>query len=129
MSESLSLLPHLERLLRRIDSQESPLVHVWGWPGTGRELLLEALLERERRFAVGLPWAAFESDDALRSAIEEAHGQGARWLVASGEPGDRLAQAERWLRPGQRLVFASGSRFRGAHLPMAVIPPQEMLLS
>ena len=129
MSESLSLLPHLERLLRRIDSQESPLVHVWGWPGTGRELLLEALLQRERRFAVGLPWAAFESDDALRSAIEEAHGQGARWLVASGEPGDRLAQAERWLRPGQRLVFASGSRFRGARLPMAVIPPQEMLLS
>lgn len=129
MAESLSLLPHLERLLRRIDSLESPLVHVWGWPGSGGEALLEALLARERSFAVGLPLAAFESDDALRNALEEAHGRGARWLVASGDPGDRLARAERWLRPGQRLIFASGSRWRGARLSMAVVPPQEVLLS
>lgn len=128
MAESLSLLPHLERLLRRIDSLESPLVHVWGWPGSGREALLEALLARERS-AVGLPLAAFESDEALRHAFEEANERDARWLVASGDPGDRLARAERWLRPGQRLVFASGARWRGERLSMAVIPPQEMLLS
>lgn len=128
MAESLSLLPHLERLLKRVDSLESPLVQVWGWPGSGREALLEALLERERS-AVGLPLAAFESDDALRGALDEAAGRDARWLVASGDPGDRLARAERWLRPGQRLVFASGSRWRGERLSMAVVPPQEMLLS
>ncbi|HKV12977.1 MAG TPA: BTAD domain-containing putative transcriptional regulator [Thermoanaerobaculia bacterium] len=129
MSEALSLLPHLERLLWRIDSLESPLVHVWGWPGSGREALLEALLEREGRFAVGLPLAAFETDDALRESLEEAHGRGARWLVAGGDPGDRLARAERWLRPGQRLVFASGARWRGERLSLGVVPPQEMLLS
>lgn len=129
MAESSSLLPQVDRLLRRIEVLESPLVHVWGWPGTGRGALLEALLERERRFALGLPLAAFDSDDALRGAIEEAHGQGARWLVAHGDPGELLARTERWLRPGQRLVFASGCRCRGASLPTAVVPPQEMLLS
>lgn len=129
MAESPSLLPQVDRLLRRIEALESPLVHVWGWPGTGRAALLEALLERERRLAVGLPLAVFDSDEALRSAIEEAHEQGARWLVAPAEPGDRLASTERWLRPGQRLVFASGCRCRGASLPTAVVPPQEMLLS
>jgi DNA-binding SARP family transcriptional activator len=129
MAESPSLLPQVDRLLRRIEVLESPLVHVWGWPGTGRAALLEALLERERRLAVGLPLAAFDSDEALRGAIEEAHGQGVRWLVAPADPGERLARTERWLRPGQRLVFASGCRCRGASLPTAVIPPQEMLLS
>jgi DNA-binding SARP family transcriptional activator len=129
MPESPSLLPQVDRLLRRIEVLESPLVHVWGWPGSGRQALLEAFLERERRFAVGLPLAAFDSDDALRNAIEEAHGQGARWLVAPAEPGERLARMERWLRPGQRLVYASGCRCRGTSLPTAVLPPQEMLLS
>lgn len=129
MPESPSLLPQVDRLLRRIELLESPLVHVWGWPGSGRAAVLEALLERERRSAVGLPLAVFDSDDALRGAIEEAHGQGARWLVAPAKPGERLARAERWLRPGQRLVFASGCRCRGASLPTAVLPPQEMLLS
>ena len=43
MAESPSLLPQVDRLLRRIETLESPLVHVWGWPGTGRAALLEAL--------------------------------------------------------------------------------------
>lgn len=127
--ESSHLLPHLDRLLRRIGTLESPLVQIWGWPGTGRAALLEALLERHGSSAVGLPLGAFDGRDTLRNAVEEAYEAGARWLVASGEPGERLAEAARWLRPGQRLVFAGARRWSEASLPLAVIPPQEMLLS
>lgn len=127
--ESSHLLPHLDRLLRRIEALESPLIQVWGWPGTGRASLLEAFLDRQGPFAVGLPLGAFEEPEILRAAVEEAYEGRARWLVASGEPGERLAEAVRWLRPGQRLVFAGGRRWNEASLPLAVIPPQEMLLS
>ncbi|RPH55455.1 hypothetical protein EHM82_05300, partial [bacterium] len=128
-AESSHLLPHLDRLLRRTETVESPLVQVWGWPGTGRAALLEAFVERQGAFAVGLPLGAFDSRDMLQNAVEEAYEAGARWLVASGERGERLAEAARWLRPGQRLLFAGARRWSEASLPLAVIPPQEMLLS
>ncbi|MFP5288207.1 MAG: hypothetical protein ACLGI9_20900, partial [Thermoanaerobaculia bacterium] len=127
--ESPHLLPHLDRLLRRIEALESPLIQIWGWPGTGRTALLEAFLDRQGSSAIGLPLATFDNREMLRAAVEEAYEGGARWLVASGEPGERLAEAARWLRPSQRLVFAGGRRWSEASLPLAVIPPQEMLLS
>jgi DNA-binding SARP family transcriptional activator len=127
--ESTHLLPHLDRLLRRIEALESPLIQIWGWPGTGRAALLEAFLDSQGSSAVGLPLGVFDSREMLQAAVEEAYEGGARWLVASGEPGDRLAEAARWLRPGQRLVFAGGRRWSEASLPLAVVPPQEMLLS
>jgi DNA-binding SARP family transcriptional activator len=123
------LLPHRERLLRRIESLETPLVQVWGWPGSGKSALLQALLEQHGSEARGLSLGEVEDRDGLRRSIEEARGLGVRWLVASGAAEERLAEASRWLRPGERLVFAAERRWSGGALAVSVLPPQEMLLS
>ncbi len=125
------LLPHAERLLRGIESRESPLVQLWGWPGSGAMAVVEAFLARQGRRARGLPLGALETEAgeaALREALEAAHDEGVRWLVAAGEPPpERLALAGRWLVPGQRLIFASGRRLPSA-IPLDVLSPQELLL-
>lgn len=130
-SEPYHLFPQVARLLRGIEARESPLVQLWGWPGSGATAVLEALLARQGRRALGLPLAAVETgvdEAALRETLEEAHAEGVRWLVASGEPSaERLALAERWLVPGQRLVFAAGRRWPSA-IPLDLVPPQELLL-
>ncbi|HEV7508801.1 MAG TPA: BTAD domain-containing putative transcriptional regulator [Thermoanaerobaculia bacterium] len=129
--EPYHLFPQIERLLRGIESRESPLVQLWGWPGSGAMAVVEAFLARQGRRARGLPLAALETgagEAALREALEAAHEDGVRWLVAAGEPpAERLAAAERWLIPGQRLIFAASRRFPSA-LPLDVVPPQELLL-
>ncbi|HEX3552204.1 MAG TPA: BTAD domain-containing putative transcriptional regulator [Thermoanaerobaculia bacterium] len=127
-SEPYHLFPQVERLLRGIEARESPLVQIWGWPGSGGMAVLEALLARQGRRALGLPLAAVGDEAALREALEAARDVGVRWLVALGEPpAERLAMAERWLLPGQRLVFAAGRRWPAA-LPLDVVSPQELLL-
>jgi DNA-binding SARP family transcriptional activator len=129
------LLPHRERLLRRIGSLETPLVQVWGWPGSGKSALLQALLEARGPEARGLSLGELEDGAALRRAVEEARERGARWLVALGgseerlDPLGRLEEAARWLHPGQRLVFAGERRWAGAPLAVSILPPQELLLS
>src|SRR5436305_10817131 len=127
-SEPYHLFPHVERLLRGIESRESPLVQLWGWPGSGDVAVLEALLARQGRRALGLPLATMADEAALREALEAARDVGVRWLVTLGEPpAERLATAERWLLPGQRLVFAARRRWPAA-IPLDVVPPQELLL-
>src|SRR5215208_1005049 len=100
MIRSSSQPPHRERLLRRVRSLESPVIQLWGWAGTGKSALLEALTGGER--SVGLALGDFAGERALRGALETAHRSGARWLVAGAWPGERLAEAALWLRPGQR---------------------------
>lgn len=123
------LLPHRERLLRRIESLDTPLVQVWGWPGSGKSALLQALLEQRGAEACGLSLGEIEDATGLRRSIEEARAHGVRWFVASGAREDRLAEASRWIRPGERLVFAGERRWSGDALAVSVLPPQEMLLS
>src|SRR4051812_12363082 len=129
--EPYHLFPQVERLLRGIESRESPLVQLWGWPGSGAGAVVEAFLARQGRRARGLPLAILETEAgeaSLREALEAAHEEGVRWLVAAGEPpSDRLALAGRWLIPGQRLIFASGRRL-SSPVPLEVVPPQELLL-
>ena len=129
MPEAAELLPQLDRLLRRIESAESPLVQLWGWPGSGKMAVLEGLLARQGRRAVALPLAAVASEEALREALEAAHEVNVRWLVATGGPApERLSQVERWLRPGQRLVFATDRRRVPGAVPREILAPQELLL-
>ncbi|HEX5758853.1 MAG TPA: BTAD domain-containing putative transcriptional regulator [Thermoanaerobaculia bacterium] len=121
-------LPHVERLLRRVRTAETPLVQVWGWPGSGRSALLESLLEAEGERATALALAEVDGEQALREALDYADQGGARWLVAATCPAERLADAIRWLRPGQRLVFGSRRRISFGDLPCTVVAPQELLL-
>lgn len=129
MSESSHFLPQAERLLRGIASADSPLIQLWGWPGSGKMSVLQEILVRCGSRALALPLASVASEAALREALEAAYDLGVQWLVATGGPAeDRLAEAERWLRPGQRLVFAADRRTSGA-LRRGLVSPQELLLT
>jgi DNA-binding SARP family transcriptional activator len=125
---SLHLAPHLERLLRRIESLDTPVVQIWGWPGSGKSGLLASFLTVQGSDAFALSLDELADPDALRAAVDASWEVGAHWLVATGDPGDRLRAAARRLRPGQRLVFAGERRAQGLEgLPGAVIAPQELL--
>lgn len=129
MSESSHLLPQADRVLRGIVGSESPLIQLWGWPGSGKMAVLQEVLVRCGSRAVALPLAAVASETALREALEATHDLGVQWLVATGGPaGERLGEAERWLRPGQRLIFAADQRTPGT-LRRGLISPQELLLT
>ncbi|HEX7185733.1 MAG TPA: BTAD domain-containing putative transcriptional regulator [Thermoanaerobaculia bacterium] len=129
MMETAHLLPHLERLLRRIELADTFLVQVWGWPGSGKSALLASFLASQGRSAAGLSLGELADPAEVRRAVESAHAAGARWLVASGGPDSRLTEAARWLRPGQLLVFATERRWEGEEaLPGSIVPPQELLL-
>jgi DNA-binding SARP family transcriptional activator len=126
--ETSHLLPQAERLIARLRALDTPLVQVWGWPGSGKSAVLAAFLESQGRSATGLSLGVLAEPQGLRDQIEKAHAAGARWLVVPGDPGDRLAEAARWLRPGQSLVFAGERRWRDPALEVAILPPQELLL-
>ncbi len=128
MSE-LVHFPQIDRLISRIESLDTPLVQLWGWPGSGRTAVLEALLAKYGRRAVALPLAAVASEESLAAALEAAHEVGVPWLVAGGGPAaERISEAERWLRPGQKLVFATQGRHGPGVLLRGIVPPQELLL-
>lgn len=129
MIETSHLLPQAERVAARLAALETPLVQVWGWPGSGKSAVLAAFLELQTGVASGLALGLFADSRFLREAIETAHAAGVRWLVAAGDPGERLAEAERWLQPEQRLVFASERRWRDPALEVSLLPPQELLLT
>jgi len=127
MRETSHLSPHWERLLRRLELLETPLVQVWGWPGSGKLGLLSAFLAVHGADAVGLALAELADGAAVRAAVDAAWESGTRWLVAAGDPGDRLREVVLRLRPGQQLVFATERRLCSMELPLSVVPPQELL--
>lgn len=138
MIETIQLSAHLERLLHRIELLETPLIQIWGWPGSGKSGLLSAFLAVHEGEVSGLSADELSDSAAVRAAVDAAWRAQVRWLVALGDPaladpapanpGHRLREAARRLRPGQRLIFAGERRVRGLEeLPGAVIPPQELL--
>jgi len=119
--------PHVERLLARLGELTGPVVQVWGWPGSGKRALLEALLacdEPSRALAL----AEVESPESLEALLEEPEIAAARWWVALSLPAASLPAACRLLRPGQRLVCAGPRRFDDAELPVSFLGPSELLL-
>jgi DNA-binding SARP family transcriptional activator len=118
--------PHGERLVRRLRALEEPLIQVWGWPGTGRAALLEALLAAEGERALGLSLGELSGERELRAALDAARAHRVRFLVAGSCSAEQATLAAQWLTPGQHLVFASERR--ATALPGVVLPPQELLL-
>lgn len=124
MREAAHLVPQAERLLRRIEGLDLPLIELWGWPGSGSSAVLQALLARHD--VVGLALADLAAEETARAALAAA---AARWLVVAGDPGEHLEALASWLRPGQQVVFASRRRRAGGSLSVALLPPQELLLT
>lgn len=124
MSDATHLVPQAERLLRRIEGLEVPLVELWGWPGSGSSAVLQALLARQD--VAGLALADLAPEEPARAALAAST---ARRLVVAGDPEEYLDDLADWLRPGQQLVFATRRRRRAGPLAMALLPPQELLLT
>ncbi|HXO29988.1 MAG TPA: BTAD domain-containing putative transcriptional regulator [Thermoanaerobaculia bacterium] len=124
MSDATHLVPQAERLLRRIEGLEVPLVELWGWPGSGSSAVLQALLARQD--VAGLALADLAPEEPARAALAAAT---VRRLVVAGDPAEYLDDLAGWLRPGQQLVFATRRRLRAGLLAVALLPPQELLLT
>jgi DNA-binding SARP family transcriptional activator len=124
VSDATHLVPQAERLLRRIEGLEVPLVELWGWPGSGSSAVLQALLARQD--VAGLALADLALEEPARVALAAAT---ARRLVVAGDPEEYLDDLASWLRPGQQLVFATRRRRRAGPLAVALLPPQELLLT
>jgi DNA-binding SARP family transcriptional activator len=124
--------PHGERLVRRLRALEEPLIQVWGWPGTGRAALLEALLSAEGERALGLSPGDLRGEGELRAALDAARQRRVRFFVADACSAEQAVLVAEWLTPGQHLVFAAARRSAGPPglpgLPGAVVSPQELLL-
>jgi DNA-binding SARP family transcriptional activator len=122
--------PQLDRVISRIESLDAPVVQVWGWPGSGRAAILEALLAKLGGRARALSLAVLDSEEGLVAAIADAYEAGVPWLVANGAPHPgRIVEAERRLRLGQRLVIATGQGLGGGALLRGIVSPQELLLN
>jgi DNA-binding SARP family transcriptional activator len=130
--------PHVGRLLARLGELPSPVIQVWGWPGTGKRALLEALLDREGRpdpdgeelgGARALARAEVDREERLQATLERPEVVAARWLVGLDLPPEAVVTACRLLRPGQRLVSAGSLRLDDAELPVSFLTPAELLLT
>lgn len=124
VSDATHLVPQAERLLRRIEGLEVPLVELWGWPGSGSSAVLQALLMRQD--VAGLALADLAPEEPARAVLAAAT---VRRLVVAGDPAQYLDDLAGWLRPGQQLVFATRRRWRAGPLAVALLPPQELLLT
>ena len=134
--------PHLGRLIRRLAELPSPVIQVWGWPGTGKRALLEALLERQGppgpptgeparkpRGARALARAELEGEPRIRETLDKPEVITGRWLVCLDLPAASLGTACRLLRPGQRLLGAGSRRLDAGDLPVSFLSPGELLLT
>ncbi len=126
--------PHADRVARLVEALGTPLVQVWGWPGSGRGAVLDALLERLGEGARGVAPAQMAEAGRRASLLSEALDRGARWLVCHslppGRPGGELvAQWVQQLPAGVRLVVATRSRLEVAGVDGGLITPRELALA
>lgn len=115
------------------------MIQVWGWPGTGKRALLEALVTDppqtgrpgDPSTARPLALAEVETEERLAATLADPEVANARWLVCLEAPDAVLDAARRLLRPGQRLVAASIRRvaIEDPKMPISVLGPRELLLT
>lgn len=125
----MSVAPQARRLLQLIQRLQTPVVQVWGPPGSGRGALLAALLERDG--AVGLAPADLASaGEGVRRAVES----GARWLVCHAlprgeDPEEVIRALAEHLPSGRRLVVATGGPVEAPELLCGAVTPGELALT
>lgn len=123
------LPPREERLFRLLRTRPGPVLQVWGWPGSGTGVLLEALTLAEqgrvRRFAR----RDLASRANRRKILEEARQEGARWFIGSAPSEATLEDMVALLRPGERLVVATRKRLPLDPLLGSIVSPQDLLLT
>lgn len=125
----VSVAPQARRLLRLIERLQTPVVQVWGPPGSGRGALLAALLEQEG--AVGLaPVDLGSAGEGVRRAVEA----GARWLVCHSlprgqEPEEMIRELAEQLPAGRRLVVSLAGPVEVPELLCGRVPPGELALT
>lgn len=121
--------PQIDRLLRLIDGLETPVVQVWGWPGSGRSALLAALLGRDG--AAGL--APLDLSEGA-AAVREAVAGGASLLVCHAlprdvEPEEMLRSLAEALPAGRRLVVATSRQVATPDLLSGLLTPSDLALT
>lgn len=122
----MSPVPQLDRIAHRLESfDERPLVHLWGWPGSGLRALLEKLAAARPDTSVLLA----ADEDPLAARRDSLLPQLFWWTPRlAGGLLDSLASVA---TPGRRLVVASFFRPLTHHPPetsMARILPSELTL-
>ncbi len=119
----MELHPALTRLRRRLELCQAPLVCLWGWPASGRRLLLRNLCHFHPR-----RWRALRAADDLPQQIRQVGVSIPHlWLSQDADlesPKEILAA----LAPGQRLFLTCDRRLPGRLVPEEVVWPREWLL-
>ncbi|HVR28264.1 MAG TPA: BTAD domain-containing putative transcriptional regulator [Thermoanaerobaculia bacterium] len=119
--------PHYARVRALLDALDAPVVQLWGWAGTGKRAILQALLE-DQPGAEYLPAAWLAAPDKLEQRLRRRIGRRPALLVCEGDRVPHgLAPVASWLRPGQRLLVAGERRIEVPGGSIAT-PPESLLL-
>lgn len=117
--------PRSKRLRPDLAAPGTPLIHLWGWPGSDLEGLLAALEASDSEIFVGLPADASEA----RRKVAARAGGGRRFLFSAPVlERDALSPLLEALAPGQRLVVAAPRRSLSAPAPAFTVPPVALCL-
>jgi DNA-binding SARP family transcriptional activator len=113
---------YVRRLLQRLERLPGPVVQLWGWPGSGRHLVLQKLLELGGR---SIPAAWLGDSRRLVGEQRGATKDGVRWLVAATPPTVLPAAADLLMAPPIVVPVARREPIAGTSL----VPPEEFLLT
>ena len=123
MKAELELHPALTRLRRRLELCRAPLVRLWGWPRSGRHLLLRNLSRFHPR-----SWRPLDAATDLASQVSQLESSSPHLWFGGSLPAAALEGALDALAPGQRLYWINDRRCLGDLLPEEVVWPGEWLL-
>lgn len=125
--------PHAGRVAGLVQALGTPLVQVWGWPGSGRGAVLDALLERLGATARGVAPADLAEPGRWSAVVRRGAEEGARWLVCHALPpgpwgGELVGEWVQELPTGVRLVVATAERLRVPGVDGGLVTPRELAL-
>ncbi len=125
--------PHADRVAELVEALGTPVVQVWGWPGSGVGAVLDALLDRLGESARGVSPADLSETGRWTVLLSQALDGGARWLICpaslAGRTGaDLLRERVRELPAGVRLVLGTSSRFEIPIVDGGLVTPRELAL-